>query len=932
MLYSLILLHSLFSRQVRVGYFLYEGYQNLVNGEYSGFGYEYLKEIQKYNTWQYEFITEVPSLDGKGNPTGSYIPLSYARALDMLEEGSLDIVGSVRKTPEREQRYLFSNFGCGIAYEMLTACESKQEIETGKKIVIGLRSGCVREEEFTEIYTKAGFSDISLRYFDYDNEMLKALKETKEIDYILSSSLRKTEGEQLVYKYNPKEHYFIFNKDRSDIADEFNLAQEQILLQKTAFAETLTAKYYKGTKNSTVWISNTEKKYVEEHPVVQVIHDSSWFPVDYADGEGNPKGIVFDIFCILEKDTGIRFNFVPAENYESAITLFKEKKDTILAIFANDYTWAEKNSVKISSSYINLPMSVVSRERVENIYEPSLKVSGVKGYFFNQKYLKGYDTVLLVENVEACLEMVRTKKADITFVSSYSAERLLQKPKYENMYFYTLADMNYDVGIAFHTDTDPELYQILNKAVNNLSEVEVDQCIYDNTLYYMEPENFFYFAEKYGEGLIAGFIILCAVVIFIIYLFLMNTRSKKMNEKLALSNSELQKAFSYAEQANRAKTEFLSRVSHDIRTPMNIITGMTDIALENIQNQDLVKKSLRKILNASDFLLKLINDVLDMSRIENGKMIISHDYFYISGIVNHLIDFFEHRMREKNLSFTIDTSSVIHDYVLGDAVHIEQVLMNLVSNAYKYTEKGSVNITITEEDRDDSYALFTFTVKDSGIGIQKEFISKIWEPFEKERDSKSSSSTSFGLGLAIVKSLVNLMGGTTGVQSTEGEGSSFTVKLPLGRFMGDEPLKASDTIEEQKNYEFHNELILVVEDNELNMEIAQILLHTKNLRSEAVYNGEEAVKKFSQSKSGTYSAILMDIRMPGIDGREATRRIRSLNRKDAFTIPIIAMSADAFAEEIKISQSAGMNEYITKPVKKQELYRVLDKWINFREK
>ena len=322
-----------------------------------------------------------------------------------------------------------------------------------------------------------------------------------------------------------------------------------------------------------------------------------------------------------------------------------------------------------------------------------------------------------------------------------------------------------------------------------------------------------------------------------------------------------------------------------------------------------------------------------MSRIETGKMIISRDFFYISEIVKHLSDFFENKMKEKGLYFSIDTSLVVHDYAGGDATHIEQVLMNLLSNALKYTHRGSVDLVIKEVQREASFSLFIFTVRDTGIGIKKESLSKIWEPFEKERED-ISSSVSFGLGLAIVKSLVNLMGGTVSSESTEGEGSAFVVTLPLEVKKNEisSSVTLDSAVEEKKTYEFNNECVLIVEDNDLNMEIAQVMLSAQKIRSEPAMNGSDAVMKFSNSAPDYYSAILMDIRMPVMDGREATRIIRSLNRADAKTIPIIAMSADAFTEEIKISQSAGMNEYITKPIRRQELYRVLDKWINLKGK
>lgn len=924
----LLVFTALFAKTIKVGYFLYEGFQNLENNEYSGYGYEYLREIQKYSGWKYEFIFEVPQLDANGLPTGATLPLSYSRALSMLKEGELDIVGSVRKTEEREREFLFPRFSSGIAYEMLTTKAGTEFAQTFEPAVIGIRTGSFREEEFRETIGDELFPNVQFKYFEYNYELEKALLETGEIDFILSSSLRKIKKEEFVYKYNSRAHFFIFNKQRTDLLEEYNNAQDELYIQNTGFKHDLYSKYYKGVGNTSLWLSKSEQEYIKKNPVIRVAHDSSWFPIDYSDAEGNPKGIIYDIFHIIEKQTGFQFVFTAGSNYESTMKLFVDNQTDIHAIFANDYTWADKNNVNMTTSYVNLPMSVVSLNRIDNITDSSLVVAGVKGFFFTEKYLSEYKNILLVDNVEDCMEAVRTKNADLTFVASYSAERLVQKPRYSKLNCYTLADLNYNVCMGIHENVDPVLYQILNKAVNNLSKTEIDQCIYDNTLYYIEPETFSYVMEKYSFIIIVSIILTLLTSAFIVYLFILNNKRKKNNAKLALANIELEKAFRYAEQANRAKSEFLSRVSHDIRTPMNVIMGMTDIALENIVDSQVVETSLNKISGASDFLLELINDVLEMSQIETGKTIITRDFFNLCDLVKKLSDFFEQRMKEKSISFTIDSSAVEHDFVNGDMTHIEQVLMNLLSNAFKYTFQGTVELIITEQQRDSSYSLFTFTVKDTGVGISEDFCEKIWEPFEKGPKESTSSSVSFGLGLSIVKSLVNLMGGTVSVESQISMGSVFTLMLPL------EVVRDSDSVEKNRkrnvekalvDYQFNNECVLIVEDNQLNMEIAQIMLENMGIKTELALDGIEALDKFKQSPIDYYDAILMDIRMPKMDGREATRIIRSLERDDAKTISIIAMSADAFTEEIKISQSAGMNEYVTKPIKKQNLYAALYK-------
>jgi signal transduction histidine kinase/CheY-like chemotaxis protein len=411
-------------------------------------------------------------------------------------------------------------------------------------------------------------------------------------------------------------------------------------------------------------------------------------------------------------------------------------------------------------------------------------------------------------------------------------------------------------------------------------------------------------------------------IIFLAFLASINFRRRRANEALSKANHELQKAFSYAEQANRAKTDFLSRISHEIRTPIHIITGMTDLSFDKVSDQDFIFDALKKISSASDYLLALVNDVLDMSRIERGKTVINNDSFFISSVMDTIASLFEGKTKDKGIQLLIRTNKIENDYVYGDREHIEQVLINLLDNALKYTEKGKIEVTVFEEKRASIFSLFTFVVKDTGLGIEADRLRSIWEPFEKAK-TKIKTKGSFGLGLSIVKSLVHLMGGTVQVESTPNEGSAFLFSVPLKILQATkEKRRKSDSIGEIEEM-YNKEKILVVEDNDLNADIVRMMLERKNLTVDIVHDGKEAVDRLLETEATYYSLVLMDIRMPVMDGREATKLIRNSGREDLKTIPIVAMSADAFAEEIKLAQSVGMNEYLTKPVRSESLYAMV---------
>ena len=912
----------LFAKSVRVGFFEYKPFQIIEDGNLSGFGYEYLRELQKFTDWKFEYITRVPILDTQGQATSRTEKLSYNRALEMLAKGELDIVGSIRKTKEREELYFFPKFSSGHGYETITTLVDNDEFENKKTIKLGLRLGAVQEKDFLNLFRDLFPQPIVFMYYEHYSDLVKALHETKEIDYILSTSLREFSGEQMLRKFNSFEHYFAISKTRPDILDEFNYAHDQLFLQKPSFEDRLYARYYQNQMDAVLSLTEEEKKYIKENPVIQVAHETNWMPIDYEDKDGKAKGITPSIFDYIAAKTGIVFSYISSDKYKNFFPILADKKNIILASFAHDYAWADKHKMIMTNPYLNLPVSAVVREHHEDIHKDSLTFVGIDGYYLTEKYVLSHSNYIIVGSVEECIDAVRDKKADITFVPTYSAERFLQNPKNARLHYHSIADIPYEISLAFDEDCDAMLFSVINKAVNSLSSYEVNQSIFDNTLYLKEPDTIQVFLYKHFFLITILVFTVLIFIIFLAFLASINFRRRRANEALSKANHELQKAFSYAEQANRAKTDFLSRISHEIRTPIHIITGMTDLSFDKISDQDFIFDALKKISSASDYLLALVNDVLDMSRIERGKTVINNDSFFISSVMDTIASLFEGKTKDKGIQLLIRTNKIENDYVYGDREHIEQVLINLLDNALKYTEKGKIEVTVFEEKRASIFSLFTFVVKDTGQGIEADRLRSIWEPFEKAK-TKIKTKGSFGLGLSIVKSLVHLMGGTVQVESTPNEGSAFLFSVPLKILQATkEKRRKSDSIGEIEEM-YNKEKILVVEDNDLNADIVRMMLERKNLTVDIVHDGKEAVDRLLETEATYYSLVLMDIRMPVMDGREATKLIRNSDREDLKTIPIVAMSADAFAEEIKLAQSVGMNEYLTKPVRSESLYAMV---------
>lgn len=396
-------------------------------------------------------------------------------------------------------------------------------------------------------------------------------------------------------------------------------------------------------------------------------------------------------------------------------------------------------------------------------------------------------------------------------------------------------------------------------------------------------------------------------------------------EKLAMlekSKRELEEALDMANKANSAKTVFLNSMSHDIRTPMNAIIGFTDLLGENLGDEKKVRDYIGKIKSSSDYLLSLINNVLEMARIESGRSDLDERDISVEKSLDAVYWIFEAQMKEKHIDFIWDVN-VKHNNIKCDVVKLKEILMNIINNAYKYSLPGdSVAVRIEEIPCDrDGYARIQTTVKDTGIGMSEEFLEHIFEDFTRAQTSTESGQFGTGLGMAIVKKIVDLMGGTIDVQSKQGVGTTFTVTLE--HKIAEIAVENREVVKSTEDYSFRGKRILLVEDNDLNAEIAQTILAGTGMTVDRACDGIQCVDVLKGSEPGYYDMVLMDIQMPNMDGYEATRIIRQLEDKRLSEIPIIAMTANAFAEDRKQAFDAGMNGHIAKPINAENLKMTL---------
>lgn len=376
-----------------------------------------------------------------------------------------------------------------------------------------------------------------------------------------------------------------------------------------------------------------------------------------------------------------------------------------------------------------------------------------------------------------------------------------------------------------------------------------------------------------------------------------------------------------AQRSNAAKSQFLTTISHDMRTPMNAIMGLTDLAMEHKEEQEKVQEYLYKIAKSSTHLLELINDVLDMSRIESGRLTLEHQPFDLVELLEDVMDIIRPQAEAKMQ--TVKTMwNISHAQVNGDSVRIRQVLINLLSNGVKYTQRGGkIVFQLCQICHRDAQGELQISIYDNGYGMSETFQQIIFEPFAKENAEHSQEIEGTGLGMSITKNLVDLMGGELSVESRLGEGSTFTVNLPLELQYDDKALEGKQE-QELEDFDCNGYRVLLVEDNEMTADILSDILELMGAEVDWAGNGEKAIELFAAHPEKTFDVILMDVQMPVMDGYEATRRIRRLS-EEGRRIPIVALTGNAFTEDIRASRAAGMNQHITKPVKKKDLEAVL---------
>ena len=831
--------------------------------------------------------------------------------------------------------YAYPDYNMGYSRSLLLARSDDRTIHSynlesmnGKTIGVyeNAKENIRRLKEFLAINgLDCKFQYYSLKDMQKNDEGLYFYLMNGEIDLLLSGIIYNHDSVRVIATYNSQPYYIVTNPGNKEVLDGLNMALERILDANPNFAaERYAANFPARLVN--IQFSDRDLEYVKKRKTITVAVPENWYPFYCKEtSQKNHVGIMVDVLDEIKDFTGLDFSYVYAKNYSDAVHLVQRGKADILGFFLGDENDAAQLGLALSASYVSAN-NIIVRNKACSYPAPGLVGALVE----SQRFPSGIsaEKIRSYPGIKEALAAVNSGEADFIYGLSSKMEQDISRYHFTNLAPVTLVNDQSAISFALPTPVDPDLLTVLNKAINNLSESE-RTVIRNRNLESIGVSEFSLTDFIYANPLQFMFIVMFVLsVLFTALLLAIGARMKA---------TVIQGNLKRAEAANLAKSEFLSRMSHEIRTPMNGIVGMSTIAMQNIDNTDKIKDCLEKVIMSSKHLLALINDVLDMSKIESGKVELRHESFNFRAFLQDFENLYGEQAKSKGISYETILASDLEVQIIGDSLRLNQVLSNLLSNALKFTPaKGMIKLRVSKTGEDQENVYLRFEVIDTGCGIAEENYDKIFESFEQENVDVTYKYGGTGLGLSIVKRFTGLMGGGIHVTSVQGSGSTFTVDLPFGKIKeSGKPTRFSDINGRNDlakdcyavDYDFKGKRILLVEDNELNREIAEELIGVTGASVESAEDGVQAVEMFKESAEGYYDLILMDVQMPHMDGYEATRCIRALGRSDAQKVPIFAMTANAFAEDVQKSREAGMNAHISKPLNIRAVYKQMNRYL-----
>ena len=881
-------------KTVRVGWLVNnEGFQDGNPGErLSGWGYEYLQTLSYYTPgWKYEYVSG-----------------TFTELMDMLEAGEIDLMPNISYSEERAQKLLYSSNPEGTERYYIYAKPDRDDLSKGDPQALqGLTIGCNPGVMQTIVGQQwLASEDITCTYKEMPGggDLFAALA-NDEVDAIIMNDTTSSPSASPMFYVGSSDYYFAVPKSRPDLMDDINSAMAAINRDNPRYNDEVKSNY-SAQNSGSASLTGDERAWLKaNNNTVTLGYLTGKLPYCNEGENGKMEGSLASLATTLHDKFGITVKTVAFENNEKLQkALTKGAVDVALPIY-RDYWLAEQTGFIQSNSLGT--MSITAIHAGSDLSKDLQSIACTNSSIVNRRVLESlYPTATITEckSGDEMFNALALGKVDSIIVPSSRMETIRDThdiEKYDKTELPSTAELS-----CWISRGKPELLGIINKGIINAGE-SLSASNYSSASFTAQESDALRFLYRNRTAIASVLIGMLSISIILLIWALWRARTER--EK--------------AVAANTAKTAFLTRMSHDIRTPLNGILGLIEI--EELKEGDIqvARESRTKARVAANHLLSLINDILEMGRIEEHKMTLEHESFNLKELCDDALVLCKLRASDRGITL-LNTSEpyAVDQSMVGSPTHIRRIIINLLDNSIKYNKHGgTVTFSSTVKPLNDAHALFCFTIEDTGIGMTPEFLKHIYEPFAQEGNDARSKFQGTGMGMPIVKSLIDMMGGTIEISSELGVGSTFNVQIPLDV---DKNPQAREHLDKQAgSCSLVDMNVLLAEDNDLNAEIAQTLLESEGVIVTRANDGSEAVNLYVGRPAGSFDAILMDIMMPGMDGYEATRTIRLSEKADAATIPIIALTANAFAEDAKTAHDAGMNAHLSKPLDFEKLKNML---------
>lgn len=908
--------HNESGRTIKVGYVNSHNFMEGIGDDVykRGYAYDYLQKVAYYTGWKYEYVYG-----------------DWSVVFDMLKNGEIDLMPGISYTSERAKQLSFPEYTMGVENYYIYAMADSDVSAAGISGLAGKTVGCTVDSRQMELLKKwndengnmihiVGYKGRESAQEDFRNGKIAAIVDT-------DNAVLPTEGMLPLVKIGFSDYYLAVADEHKEILDELNEALENIHSTMPYYTYELHDKYFSETAVSHT-LSDQEEAWLDSHDKLRVGYINKCIPYSDTAKDGSATGIVKDIVpAMLERlniSDRLEVSYRGFDSFDEILSALRNNEiDAVFPIY-DDIWYSEKADIFQTAGVISSASIMVYKGDYEQLLN---KMAVWENNIIQQAYTKTYypdAEIVFFPTVTECIDAVLDGRVDSTILNGLRTEWLLKESKYQDLHAVRLAEAStFGFGVA---SGNTGLLELLNHCIGTLEKdfalIKSYGYLSDDLVYTVMD-----FAEDYIMLVMFVLLLIIALIVIAFVIYITGSRRQKLimqrsETVLQMQKEELRIAKEQADEANKAKSVFLFNMSHDIRTPMNAILGFADLIKKNMGDTEKQIRYIDNIKVSGSYLLGLINNVLEMSRIESGKLVLNETRENLHELIKNSELVFGEEYKLKRLTIVRDIE-LTHPEVYCDATKLQRILLNIVSNAVKYTpENGKITISIKELPCErEGYADYHIIVEDTGIGMSKEFLPHLFENFAREKTVTDNKIVGTGLGMGIVKKIVELMGGEIEVFSEQGKGTKIVITVPLR--LADEN-EGSVAEKESAECSFEGKRILLAEDNDLNAEIAAEFLGEMGFETERAEDGAVCIDMLEKAPAGYYDIILMDIQMPNVDGIKAASLIRQLEDKAKADIPIVAVTANVFEDDKKRALDAVMNGFAAKPIEHEKLFAALE--------